>query len=149
MKFKFSLEKVLGHRKSLENMAQVDFQVALANLKAEEAVLEEMKNKIALSRDQAFDYQTTPQDHAPKRLQQVEEFIKGQHLRIKIQEAKIQKMEDLVEGRRQILRTRVVESKILERLKERKQSDFELEASRKEQIETDDLNLIRLKLKEK
>ncbi|MBK7960015.1 MAG: flagellar export protein FliJ [Bdellovibrionales bacterium] len=150
MKFKFNLEKVLSHRKTIENLAQIDFQEALALLKAEEVVLEKMKSEIVEARAKAYDIQTSKvMDQAPTRLQHIFLFIKGQAQKIKIQESKIQNFEKLVESHREILRSRVTESKILERLKHRKKSEFEKEQSRLEQIEADDMNLIRLRLREK
>lgn len=150
MKFKFNLEKVLSHRKTIENLAQIDFQEALALLRAEEAILEKMKNEIVEARDKAFQIQTAIAiDQAPNRLQQIFFFMKGQAEKIKIQESKIQNFEKLVESYREILRSRVTESKILERLKHRKKVDFDREQSRLEQIEADDMNLIRLRLREK
>ncbi len=150
MKFKFGLEKILSHRKTIENLAQIDFQSALALLKAEELVLFKMKNEIVEARKKAYDTQTSKVlDQAPTRLQQIHLFIKGQLEKIKIQESKIQNFEKLVESHREILRTRVTESKILERLKHQKKAEFDHEQSRLEQIEADDMNLIRLRLREK
>jgi flagellar FliJ protein len=150
MKFKFGLEKILSHRKTIENLAQIDFQSALALLKAEELVLLKMKNEIVEARKKAYDTQTSKVlDQAPTRLQQIHLFIKGQLEKIKIQESKIQNFEKLVESHREILRTRVTESKILERLKHQKKAEFDHEQSRLEQIEADDMNLIRLRLREK
>lgn len=149
MKFKFNLERVLDHRKVIEDLAQVDFQSAMYDLTQAEATLQNMRKEIVNSRENAFEVQIGGRESAPARLQQVEFFIKGQLLRIKNQEAKIQNLQNIVESKREILRSRATERKILERLKANKQEEFNLEASRQEQIEADEMNLMRLRLKEK
>ncbi len=149
MKFKFNLERVLDHRRVIEDLAQVDFQSAVYDLTQAEGILQKMRQEIVNSRKSAFEVQVSGRESAPARLQQVELFIKGQLLRIKSQEAKIQNLQNIVESKREILRSRATERKILERLKANKQAEFNLEASRQEQIEADEMNLMRLRLKEK
>lgn len=149
MKFKFNLERVLDHRRVIEDLAQVDFQSAVYDLTQAKTTLQKMREEIVNSRENAFEVQIGGRESAPARLQQVEVFIKGQLLRIKNQEAKIQNLHNIVESKREVLRSRATERKILERLKANKQEEFNLEASRQEQIEADEMNLMRLRLKGK
>lgn len=136
-KFKFTLEKVLSHRKILENLAQRDFQEALAVLHAENAKLEAMERQ----KHEAFEnrFQREVQGGpAAEALTQVHEYIKGQDVRIERQRKKIQEIEKQVEELRDILRQKAVDTKIIEGLRDRKQEEFRLEQKKLEQKKLDD-----------
>lgn len=149
MKFKFNLEKVLQHRKILENTAQVDYQEALAQLHIEERALQNLYDDIEQARTKSYEIQTGSSSlSTPGLLQKTEEFIVGQGFRIVQQKLKIAEAEKLVEARREILRTRAVDSKILEKLKEKLKAEQEKEAIRQEQLQQDEMALMRFRLKE-
>ncbi|MEK6774414.1 MAG: flagellar export protein FliJ [Bdellovibrionota bacterium] len=143
MKFKFSLQKVLEHRKTLENIAQRDFQEALVAHRKELAVLESMKNQRQQGFQDRFKIQTKAGKDLPPQLQQVHEYLTGQDKRIEIQKAKVQEVENLVEKMREILRQKAISFKIIEKLKEKKFRDFMTERNSAEQKEIDEINVIR------
>lgn len=137
-KFQFNLEKVLRHRRVLEEMAQKDFQEAMAVLKGEQAKLDEMQGL----RTQAFEtrYRREVQGGpAVGTLTQVHEFLKGQDVRIERQRKKIQEIEKQVEELREVLRQKAVDTKIMEELREKKKAEFQAEQRKREQKRLDDI----------
>jgi len=142
MKFKFPFENVLKHRKILENIAQKDFQEAMAALNAEIQKLEDMKEEVRVARVTAFQRQAHGGVATPA-LSQVHEFLKGQDVRIERQQNKVQEYQKGVENLREILRTKAIDYKIIESLKETKRADFKKELSIKEQKISDDISSMR------
>lgn len=143
MKFKFSLQKILEHRKTQEDVAQRDLQEALYNLQTEINKLEKLKQDLADCYPKRFSIQTGTSPKAIADLVSIDEYMKGQALRIEVQMTKVKSCEKLVEERREILRQRAVEYKIIDKLKEKKFIAFKEETSRQEQKEFDDLAIIR------
>lgn len=143
-KFNFTLEKVLRHRQTLENLAQKEFQEGMAVLNSELALLEGLQEK----RVQAFEsrFQREVQGgRASDSLTQVHDFIKGQDVRIARQRKKIVEIEKQVEELREALRQKAVDTKIMEGLKERKQEEFKLEQKKLEQKRLDDMSTSRFR----
>ena len=141
-KFRFPLEKVFSHRRTLENLAQKDFHEALAILNSEIVKLDFMMKE----KTDAFELRFQRQVQgglASQALTQVHEYLKGQDVRIDRQKKKIQEIEKQVEELRDALRQRAVDTKIIERLKERKQEEFRLEQRKLEQKRLDDLTSTR------
>jgi flagellar FliJ protein len=143
MKFKFPLQKVLEHRKVIEDIAQKDFQEALSAKVKEERLLEIMLEKMHEAYNEAFLRQHSKSGSTSDRLQQIHDFILGQKVRIERQKAKIQECDKLVEAYREILREKAVEYKIIERLRERKKEEFTQEEARNEQKEMDEISVLR------
>jgi len=149
LKFNFKLQKVLEHRKILEDLAQKDFQEAVAAFHEEERKLEDLKTARHQAFQRRYDIQTKGlQGSGLLSMQQIEIFIKGQDRRIEMQKAKVQEAENLVEAKREILRQKATEYKIIDKLKEKQRAEFIEERNRIEQKEIDELNVIRFDLKE-
>ena len=144
MKFRFPFQNVLTYRKTIEDLAQRDFQEALADMNQQIALLNEMKEGIVLARDNAFQKQVDGGNAAPA-LGQVHEFLVGQDIRIGRQQAKIQECEKRVEELREILRAKAIDYKIIEGLKDRRRAEFLKEQSKLEQKRSDDLTMMRYK----
>jgi len=142
MKFKFSLQKVLQHRKILEDLAQREFQEAIVELNKQTAKMNEMKDAVAAARDQAFRRQSEGGKTSPA-LVQVDDFIRGQDIRMEAQKKKIIECESLVENVREILRQKAIDYKIIEELKEKQFKDYKIERRKREQKVVDDINLMR------
>ena len=141
-KFKFKLEKVLVHRQILVDLAQKSFAEAKAQFEAETAELNTMieaKDSALAQRTQIIE---TTTDWANS-VAQINQYVGGQDLRIKNQIFRLQKAENLVESRREILREAVSEVKILERLEEKQKQAYMAEAAKAEQAELDELSVIR------
>lgn len=142
MKFKFSLEKVLNHRKIIADVAQKDFLEAQSLLNAEidrRDQMIELKNVSTQQRDLKIQ---TSQDWSST-VGQINEFLTGQDFRIKQQNLRLLELEKLVESRREILRHAMIEVKIIEKLKSKKQEAFNAKAKKDEQAELDELTVLR------
>lgn len=74
---------------------------------------------------------------------QINNFIMGQDLRIKNQNQRLLDLEKLVEARREILRQRVSEVKIIEKLEEKQKRAYMENAARAEQAELDEISVLR------
>ncbi len=141
-KFSFKLEKVMQHRKTLEDVAQRDFEEASFSLRALENQKLEFERSIHSARVEASRLLSMGGNPGPA-LSQIDVFIKGQEIRIQRQNDKIKEQETLVENLREILRQRAIEYKIMEELKDKKKREFKEEEGKKEQKEVDDLNSMR------
>jgi flagellar FliJ protein len=144
LKFKFPFQNVLGYRKTLENIAQKNFQEAVSELNTHRQKLSDMHEQIALARENAFQKQVQGGSAAPA-LSQVHDFLKGQDIRISRQQAKIQEIENRVEELREILRLKAIDYKIIEGLKDRRTEEFNIAQSKHEQKVADDMNMMRFK----
>ena len=144
MKFRFPLQKVMQHRQTVEDLAERDFQEAMAELNGEIRNLEEMKNQVHMAHVRCFERQTEGGQAAPA-LSQVYDFLKGQDVRIERQRLKVQEIEKRVEELREILRQRAIDYKIIEELKEKQFKEYKIERRKREQKNTDDINLMRFR----
>lgn len=143
MKFQFRLEKVLQHRKRLESLAQKDFYEIDEILRKEKEFLKAMIREISLARNRALHLQSSggkPQ----MELAEIDQFIKGQDVRIERQQSKVKEIEKLVEVKREILQQRSIEYKIIEKLKEKKKDEVQSEILKEEQKVLDEQSSIRL-----
>lgn len=142
MKFKFPLQKVLDHRHIKMDLARKDFLEAQTFLQEEQKKLEEMidlKNRSMSQRSATAGLTTGWQS----KVDQLNAFITGQDLRIAQQNERLRKIEKVVESRREILKDALIEVKIMERLKEKKQADFLQEVREKEAKELDEISSTR------
>ncbi len=144
MKFKFPLEKVMQHRKVLEELAQKDFEEAQSELLAQKTKLQDMQDAVVRSREEAFRRQSEGGKASPV-LVQSDEFIKGQDIRMERQREKIRECESLVENLREILRQKAIDYKIIEEFKERRFQEYKVERRKLEQKRVDDLNIMRFR----
>ena len=144
MKFRFPLQKVMQHRKTLEDLAQRDLQIALSELHKQESMLGEMQGSVKAARAGAFDTQSTGGQASPA-LVQVDEFLKGQDIRMGWQKEKIKECESLVENLREILREKAIDYKIIEGLRDRRLEDHKVEQNKREQKMTDEMNVMRFR----
>lgn len=148
MKFRFPLQKVLEHRKTIESIAQRDFQEAQAILGQNENDLAQMIQELHEARMSLGKSLKSGPGGGPERLKQIYDYSVLQDLRIKKQRAKVEESRDLVEAKREILRERAVETKIMERLKERRKEEFLHHEKMLDQKETDEINVLRFDAKD-
>ena len=148
MKFKFGLEKVLNHRQILEDLAQRDYQEALAILNQKKDELEKMVLRILQARVEIHQLEVQSGFDMIERVKQIQNFIKLQDIRIERQHASVQESEKLVEARQEILRQKAMDKKILERLKAKKKTDHQSNERRLAQDETDEMVSMRFNKRE-
>ncbi|MBX2987653.1 MAG: flagellar export protein FliJ [Bdellovibrionaceae bacterium] len=148
MKFRFPLQKVLDHRHTLRDIAQKDFEEIQAEYLRQKNIWEEQIRALHEARLEAGRIGAESGPGAPERLKQIHEFSVLQEIRIQRQKAKVGEWEKLVEEKREILRQKAIDSKIMERLKERKKEQFVLDAKRAEQKEADELSVLRFEIRD-
>lgn len=137
-KFKFGLEKVLGHRKVLEQLAQRDLAEVRSELAAAESKLLAMEREKEEAK--ARRYQTSVEGgQRSADFDQINSFLKLQDIRMDRQREVIKEVESRVEKCVEILRLKAIDSKIMEGLKERRHEEFKLEQRHAEQKVTDDV----------
>lgn len=144
MKFKFSLEKVLAHRKVVENLAQKDFQDALSAFSQAEKQLENMQTQIQAAQMSTMDLMQKGGNPGPA-LIQVEEFVRGQKILIQMHREKLQSLEKLVEDKREILRQAALDYKIIEKMRENKFEEYKQTRLKNDQKEMDEQAILRFK----
>jgi flagellar FliJ protein len=149
MKFKFNLDKVLRHRKILEDLAQKEFQEASAELNREVQFLEQLRDAKTEARDRAYSQQSQTGGQVLESLKQIHDFIILQDIRIEKQIQVIAQHEKVVESRREILRQKAIDTKIIRKLEQKKKEQFVEEQYRLEQKEMDDNSNMRFELLKK
>jgi len=148
MKFRFPLQKVLDHRKVLEDLAQKDFREAEAAAAAERLKLADMIEALRQAGLRAGMIQDQSPPGAPESLKQIHQYSVLQKIRIEAQRAKVGEAEKLVEAKREILRQAAVDLKIMERLKERRREEFLREQMSQEQKDNDEISVLRYRAKD-
>lgn len=141
-KFKFSLAKVLVQRQIVADLAHKSFSEAKAVLDAETEKLNEM---IEIKKRSLEDRTAMIQNSSDwvNSVAQINSFVAGQDLRIKNQNQRLLELEKLVESRREILRQRVSEVKILEKLEEKQKQAYLVKVASEEQADLDELSVVR------
>ena len=126
----------------MADVAIKEFAEIKALLEAEIAVLNDMisvKNRSLEERTAmiqgTFDWVNS--------VAQINNFVTGQDLRIKNQNLRLLDLEKLVEARREILRQRVSEVKIIEKLEEKQKRAYMEMAGKAEQAELDEISVLR------
>lgn len=142
MKFKFGLEKVLGHRKVKEDIAKKEYQEVVHLVYQEQDKLNLMNEQKTNARSEASK-KINEGGSQGQQILQIYEFIKGQDLRIERQTTKVKELEKLVELKQEILRRAAMDVKIMEKLKEKKKNEYIHEMNSREQKEVDELNVLR------
>lgn len=142
--FRFNLENVLKVRRTAENLAQRDFQLAQAALQEEYDRLQKMIDEKAGAYRERHHLEVAGGLPAAG-LGQVQDFLMGQEILIQRQRAKIQEFETQVERLREILRERAIETKMIEKLKEKRREEFIQERNRRDVKEADDQSMMRFR----
>lgn len=146
MKFKFRMQKVLEHRKTLEDIAKSEFEDAVHKLNTEIEKLQKMVDDKKQSRYVTYDYQVSDKSSGTEKkfiFSQANDFLKLQDIRIEKQKLAVQSAEKEVESKREILKNKAIDYKIIEKFKENKKEQFKEELKRKEQTENDEIVTLR------
>lgn len=144
MAFQFRLEKVLTHRRRLEDEAKREFILAQANTVKALRDLEALYVAIDVARTRGHDMQIGESDRrmAPT-LQNIDVFIGGQKIRIDRQRVVIREFKAEEERLHDLLIEASREKKTLEKLREKHLQEYRVEMARREQLELDDLAIMR------
>ena len=144
MKFVFELEKVLKHKRTVENVAQRDWAEAQAlvdagmkELKALYTQVEEARNLVAMREKSG--------SARGFELGQVDEFVNGQKVRIERQRQKVRELMGRAEELHEALVAAARERKTFEKLKEKRFEEFKAQKKKHELKQLDDLVVTRYK----
>ena len=148
MKFKFSYEKLLAHKQTLEQIAQKNLAEAQRRLDQAKSELQGLYQAIDDVRNRSFEMERQG-GLSQNTGVATDEFVNGQKIRIAKQKDVVrEKMMD-VEQRQEELILAARERKTLEKLKEKKIEEFKTEVKRKEQKEVDDMITMRFLKKDR
>ncbi len=154
MKFKFRLERVLRHRKTLQDLARKEFEDAQAKLDEETNLqnkmiqdIEDAKN-IRGAIEIKLAGKETDKDQVGK-LQQIHEYLILRAFQRDQQNSKIEQARLIVEKKQDFLREKAIDRKILEKVREKKKDEFVHEVNRQEQIMLDEIATMRASRLEK
>lgn len=146
------MQKVLEHRKVQEDLAKTDFQLALAKLNSEIERLQSLIDQKKKARVNSFELEidlTSPNTLKNSILAESSRFQKLQDVRIEQQKRTIVECEKEVESKREILKNKAIEYKIIEKVKEKKKQQFVDEENRSEQKENDEISILRFSSRNK
>lgn len=140
------MQKVLEHRKVQEDLAKTDYQVTLVRLNEEVEKLQNMIDQKKKARVKSFEVETgssVPNALQNGILEESARFQKLQDVRIEKQKEVITKWEKEVESKREILKSKAIDYKIIDKFKDRKKQQFVDEHNKNEQKENDEISILR------
>ncbi len=144
MKYKFSLEVLLDHRKKLENEARRNFMLAQSRVDEAIAELNGFYDQVDRTRTENGDIEKSGGRASPK-LMANDDFIAGQKFRIEAQRLKIRELKVIADDLMEIMIEAAKEAKTLVKLKERRTDEHKL-AERKHELKvTDEIVILRHK----
>lgn len=143
-KFKFAFDKLLDHKRTLEDVARREYFEAQRLVDIAKKELEEMYKRIDDSRARAHDIETAGGRQAPT-LSQIDEFINLQKIRIERHRLKIRELNAVAEQKQELLIEAAKERKTLEKLREKRMEEYDLQAKLAEMKEVDELVVTRFK----
>lgn len=141
-KFKFPLDGVKRVRKVFEDLAQRDFNEAMAVLNKEIDALAIMEKQKEIARETRHGYEVQGGSKVPH-MTQVHDFLVGQDVRIERQKKKIQMIETQVEELREILRQKALEHKMIKSLEDKRREEFKKSESQRQQKIADEQTTMR------
>lgn len=147
MKFTFAFEKLLEHKRQLEQVARRNWLEAQAKVDESMRKLDEMYTQIDDGRKRISDLQIKGGAHLGS-LVQISEFILGQ--KIRIERHRLDLRELLIEAERlqEIVVEAAREKKTLDKLKERRFEEYKRLRKKIELKQMDELVVTRFKIKE-
>lgn len=145
MSFRFKLEKVLHHRKSLEDIARKYF------LEAQLEVLEIQKNINSFWEDIGRAKEERARlvkvgGTQSETLRQIYEYIKGTEIKIERQKKILHEKQAKVEELQLALQEAATQYKIIEKLKEKQHESYRMAAKKLEAKELDEMTTVRFNL---
>jgi flagellar FliJ protein len=142
MRFRFRLEKLLDSRRIQQEIAQKIFTEAKYAVDLEARKLQELydQEKDSYKRLAQAQIQGGQQTSV---MQNIFVYQTGLKINIEKQLKQIQSLQSVVEEKREILQQRMIEYKIIEKLKEKRYQQFLQEVRTQEQRELDEVSVLR------
>jgi flagellar FliJ protein len=144
MKFKFSYESLLEHRKLEEEIARRDFYEAQNNLDEQKAIYKELYTRLHEIEKESSQMQAAPIIPIEE-LRERDEFMIGQKIKIQRQRDLVINFTTIAEGKQEILINAAKERKILDKLKEKQKLEFKKALAKKEAKQTDEVIVTRFR----
>lgn len=148
MKFKFALEKVLKHKKILEDQAKKDFSEISKRLRDQEQYLENLEQDLKTAYDNKYQIQKMG-GNISAYLEFFHNYYGAQKKLIENQKKIIQGMTKILEEKREFLVQAARDHKTFVMLREKKKQEFRKELLKREQKRLDDMNIMRQEIREK
>jgi flagellar FliJ protein len=148
MKFKFQLEKVLDHKKILEDQAKKDFGEVSKKLRDQEKYLVDLEADLTTAYQNKFQVQQMGGSIASY-LDFFHHYYISQKKMIENQKKIIMGLAKILEEKRLFLVQAAREHKTFVMLKEKKIIDFKKEVKKRDQKRIDEMNIMRQELREK
>jgi len=127
----------------LEDEAHIKYSESQARLNEAKNVLKSYYQSIDSSREAISKYQSSPQKDSLQLILAREEFIKGQGLRIESHRKMMRGLQEDLEEKQEAFLLALRERKTLEKLKEKKKREHQMELARKEALELDEIAMMR------
>ena len=147
MKFTFAFEKLLDHKRKLEDVARRDYFEARGKVEDGMRKLTELFKQIDDARKRASGLEIKGGTSAPA-LGQIDEFISGQKLRIERHRADLRVLMAESERLQEVLIEAAKEKKTLDKLKERRLEEYKIRRKKSEMKEADEFVVTRFKRKD-
>jgi flagellar FliJ protein len=147
MRYEFSLEVLLEHRRRTENEARRQYMEAQAKVDQAVAQLNEYYAQVDRTREDNLNLQRQGGAKSSS-LVANENFITGQKVRIETQRMKIRELKMAAEELQLALVEAAKETKTLEKLKERQQEEYKKARRKRDMKETDELVVLRHKVQD-
>ena len=142
MKFKFALEKVLKHKKILEDQAKKEFGEISKRLREQEKYLADLEADLKTAYENKYHIQKMG-GNIGAYLEFFHNYNNAQKKMIENQKKIIQGFEKILEEKRQFLVQAARDHKTFTMLKEKKKLEFKKELNKREQKRLDEMNIAR------
>ena len=144
MKYQFSLESVLKHRKNIEVIAQREFFEAQSAVEKGLSELSGLYDIVEMARQSISEIQTKG-GRCSEVLQKYEVMIEGMRIRIETKRKEVRELIKISDEKREILIEAAKEFKVLEKLKEKEFEKVKKIEKTKEVKRADDIVTMRFK----
>jgi flagellar FliJ protein len=146
MKFKFALEKVLKHKKILEEQAKKDFGLISAKLREQEQYLTNLEIDLKTAYENKYQIQLSGGAVASY-LEFFHHYYISQKKLIENQKKIVEGLGKILEEKRLYLVQTAREHKTFVMLREKKKAEFKKELNKREQKHLDEINIMRQELR--
>jgi len=145
IKFRFSYESLLEHRKLEEEVARRDFNEAFRLLEEQKEKYRKLYAMLHGAEAESFTLQGSPERVQISKLIELNDFMAGQKIKIAKQREIVINHTQIVEGKQDILINAAKETMILEKLKEKQYGAYKKAVAKKEAKLTDEIVVMRFK----
>lgn len=143
MKFKFSLDAVLKHRKRLEEVAQREFAEAQAAVDDCLRKIEAMYKRSDEVREEVLVAQKSGKSSSVENIREMELFLAGQKIRIETLRHHARELLQIAEQKQEALIQAAQDKKSLEKMKDKRKAEWEAWIRQIESKELDDMTTVR------